>query len=300
MAGCPSNSPRWSAPAVSACSAGPGCPPSPGSRTTAARSGAARRVDADDATRRFTRDPAARQRYWARSHLGWRHDRRRPRRTPGTAPSPSCERAGLLTGIVTQNVDGLHQAAGPRQVIELHGSLAGSCCLAAASGPPLRELDAPAARRPTRAGPRAATAVNPDGDVELADDDAERFRRRRTAAACGGAAQAGCGVLRRERPAGRGSRRASRCVERARRAARARLLADGDVRPPVRPARGGAGHPGRDRQPGRDPRRPARRSRRRRPARRGASGAGRQPAAVLPVHRMGSMIGGTAREGLHR
>src|SRR4029077_15505720 len=70
----------------------------------------------------FTGSAAARRRYWARSYLGWRH-------VAGAAPNDGhravaelCRR-GLLTGIITQNVDGLHQAAGAFGVTELHGSL---------------------------------------------------------------------------------------------------------------------------------------------------------------------------------
>jgi len=80
----------------------------------------------------FTRDPVARRRYWARSHLGWR--------TIGDARPNDGHRAvarlqelGLVGGIITQNVDGLHQAAGGRNVVELHGNLAGSPASAAAS-----------------------------------------------------------------------------------------------------------------------------------------------------------------------
>ncbi len=51
------------------------------------------------------------------------------------------ERAGALAGIITQNVDGLHQAAGARDVIELHGSLAWVVCLECGSRTPRRELD---------------------------------------------------------------------------------------------------------------------------------------------------------------
>ena len=76
----------------------------------------------------FTGSAEARQRYWARSHLGWRH-------VTGAAPNAghqavaALERAGLARGIVTQNVDGLHQAAGARAVTELHGSLHRVTCL---------------------------------------------------------------------------------------------------------------------------------------------------------------------------
>ncbi len=42
-------------------------------------------------------------------------------RTPAISPSPRCSSSGVVDGIITQNVDGLHQAAGARDVIELHG-----------------------------------------------------------------------------------------------------------------------------------------------------------------------------------
>jgi NAD-dependent SIR2 family protein deacetylase len=63
----------------------------------------------------FIGSAAARQRYWARSHLGWRA-------IAAAAPNSGhqavaeLERRGQLTGIITQNVDGLHQAAGAQQV----------------------------------------------------------------------------------------------------------------------------------------------------------------------------------------
>lgn len=65
---------------------------------------------------------AARQRYWARSILGWPQ-------FDSAAPNAShdalarLESLGLLTGLITQNVDGLHQRAGHRQVLDLHGRL---------------------------------------------------------------------------------------------------------------------------------------------------------------------------------
>jgi NAD-dependent SIR2 family protein deacetylase len=70
----------------------------------------------------FTRDPVARHRYWARSYVGWPLiDRARP--NDGHRAVAALQRAGLLGGIVTQNVDGLHQAAGATGVVELHGGL---------------------------------------------------------------------------------------------------------------------------------------------------------------------------------
>ena len=54
---------------------------------------------------------------------------RTPSRTPPTTPSPTSSAAALLGPVITQNVDGLHQAAGSRAVTELHGSLAEVLCL---------------------------------------------------------------------------------------------------------------------------------------------------------------------------
>src|SRR5215471_21708952 len=68
----------------------------------------------------FTGSAAARRRYWARSHLGWRHIARAVP-NDGHRAVAALSRRGLLTGIITQNVDGLHQAAGAFGVTELHG-----------------------------------------------------------------------------------------------------------------------------------------------------------------------------------
>jgi NAD-dependent SIR2 family protein deacetylase len=130
----------------------------------------------------FTGSAAARQRYWARSHLGWRH-------IAGAAPNAghlavaALERHGLLRGIITQNVDGLHQAAGAGAVTELHGSLHRVVCLSCWRRTPRPALDerlrAANPAWPTRGGSGGAgsppigrdlaadAAVNPDGDVAL-------------------------------------------------------------------------------------------------------------------------------------
>jgi len=76
----------------------------------------------------FVSDAEARRRYWARSVLGWRHfSRARP--NPAHQALAELERTGALTGLITQNVDRLHQRAGQRRVIELHGALADVRCL---------------------------------------------------------------------------------------------------------------------------------------------------------------------------
>ncbi|HEX5204915.1 MAG TPA: Sir2 family NAD-dependent protein deacetylase, partial [Actinoplanes sp.] len=121
----------------------------------------------------FTRDPVARRRYWARSHLGWR--------TIGQAEPNDGHRAvarlqerGLLDGIITQNVDGLHQAAGAREVIELHGNLARITCLACGALSPREEMGSRLdAVNPAFAG--VAIAFNADGDAELAENSLDGF-----------------------------------------------------------------------------------------------------------------------------
>src|SRR5205085_2151210 len=76
----------------------------------------------------FRGSPEARQRYWARAHIGWRRIvAARP--NAGHRAVAALQQAGVLRGIITQNVDGLHQAAGARDVVELHGALDRVVCL---------------------------------------------------------------------------------------------------------------------------------------------------------------------------
>jgi NAD-dependent SIR2 family protein deacetylase len=116
----------------------------------------------------------ARRRYWARSYVGWRAF---VRAVPndGHHAVTALEREGLLTGIVTQNVDGLHQASGAQAVVDLHGRLSRVICTDCGDTMSRVELD----RRLGEANPDfdvRAGEVNPDGDVELSDDDVADFR----------------------------------------------------------------------------------------------------------------------------
>ncbi len=122
----------------------------------------------------FISGAAARRRYWARSHLGWRH-------IAGAAPNlghqavAELQRRGLVTGIITQNVDGLHQAAGARRVIELHGSLDRVVCLSCGERTSRERLG----QRLRAANPgwnARQVQINPDGDALLADDETASFR----------------------------------------------------------------------------------------------------------------------------
>jgi NAD-dependent SIR2 family protein deacetylase len=131
----------------------------------------------------FMRDPSVRSRYWARSLIGWR-------RLGAAAPNPAhhalaaMEAAGHVRLLVTQNVDGLHQAAGSRRVLDLHGRLDTVACTTCRRATPRErwqrqlvelnsgwlELEAP---------------VAPDGDADLEHADFAAFRVP-TCRHCGG------------------------------------------------------------------------------------------------------------------
>jgi NAD-dependent SIR2 family protein deacetylase len=121
----------------------------------------------------FVGSAAARRRYWARSHLGWRHFAHAAPNA-GHRAVAELQSRGLITGIITQNVDGLHQAAGAHQVIELHGSLDRVTCLSCGQRISRHLLD-----RRLRAANRdwhaQVGAFNPDGDAVLADDQIDAF-----------------------------------------------------------------------------------------------------------------------------
>ncbi|MEU4570352.1 NAD-dependent protein deacetylase [Micromonospora sp. NPDC023956] len=122
----------------------------------------------------FTGDAAARRRYWARSHLGWRL-MARAAPNDGHRAVARLQHAGLVDAVITQNVDGLHTTAGSPRVVELHGRLDEVVCLDCGNLTSREELD----RRLREANPgftAAVTAVNPDGDVELPDAAVAAFR----------------------------------------------------------------------------------------------------------------------------
>ena len=117
----------------------------------------------------FRYDDAARQRYWARSYVGWRRMRRaQPNRAHYALAE--LEQLGAISGVITQNVDGLHARAGSRNLLALHGDLSRIVCLDCGQDEGRESLDA----RLDAANPGYLDRlegrdlrVNPDGDVEL-------------------------------------------------------------------------------------------------------------------------------------
>ncbi|MFD4002378.1 NAD-dependent protein deacetylase [Streptomyces rubiginosohelvolus] len=131
----------------------------------------------------FTADSGARRRYWARSHLGWRtFGRARP--NAGHRAVAAFGRQGLLAGVITQNVDGLHQAAGSEGVVDLHGRLDRVVCLSCGAFSPRRAL-AHRLEAANEGFAPVASSLNPDGDADLTDEQVGDFRVV-PCAACGG------------------------------------------------------------------------------------------------------------------
>lgn len=132
--------------------------------------------------REFVGSEARRRRYWARSLLGFKVlGAAQP--NAAHAVLAEWERRGLLTGIVTQNVDGLHQAAGARNVVDLHGRIDRVVCLSC-KAPSSRvalqhELEAENPEWARRAG-----VIAPDGDADPGGADDSAFRV--VGCACGG------------------------------------------------------------------------------------------------------------------
>ncbi|MFE3194864.1 Sir2 family NAD-dependent protein deacetylase [Nocardia sp. NPDC059240] len=119
----------------------------------------------------FVGDPVFRQRYWARNHLGWRFmDAARP--NPAHQALARLERADIVTGVITQNVDLLHTKAGHRRVLDLHGVYARVRCLSCGTLTSRMSLaDRLEAANPhfTDTIPRTGIEVAPDADAVVPD-----------------------------------------------------------------------------------------------------------------------------------
>ncbi|WP_170296881.1 NAD-dependent protein deacetylase [Pseudactinotalea terrae] len=110
----------------------------------------------------FAGDQAFRRHYWARNHVGWRH-MRTTRPNAGHRALAGLERRGLLSGIITQNVDLLHEQAGATNVIDLHGHYNEVICLTCKTVFTREHMH----ERLDEANPDFAVEV---GDVEIAPD----------------------------------------------------------------------------------------------------------------------------------
>lgn len=113
----------------------------------------------------FVSGPVPRQRYWARSHLGWGRMRH-------ASPNPGHAAVATLDPVllITQNVDGLHEQSGSRRMVALHGRIADVVCLGCRTGSSrVRLHERLSALNPGFDRHHASVQVLPDGDVALDD-----------------------------------------------------------------------------------------------------------------------------------
>lgn len=111
----------------------------------------------------FDSGPAARQRYWARSHVGWA----RMRDAQPNAGHRALARLDPVL-VITQNVDGLHERAGSRRLVALHGRISEVVCLGCGDVSPRAGLqERMSALNPAHLAATADVATLPDGDVDL-------------------------------------------------------------------------------------------------------------------------------------
>ena len=132
----------------------------------------------------FVSGPEAQQRYWARSYLGWSR-MRHAEPNPAHLALSRLEAAGRVGLLVTQNVDGLHERAGSRSLVALHGRIADVVCISCRHQSSRAALQARMDLLNPEFGLRHLEAsTRPDGDVEL---ETTRGFRVPLCEVCGGA-----------------------------------------------------------------------------------------------------------------
>ena len=136
--------------------------------------------------RDFTGSRLARRRYWARSAVGWRRIAE-AEPNPGHRALARLEAVGRLDLLITQNVDGLHQKAGNRRVVDLHGRLDRVECLECKTGYRRGPFQDELRRKNPdwRHWDPGTESTRPDGDVDLGPVDYDAFNLP-TCPRCGG------------------------------------------------------------------------------------------------------------------
>jgi NAD-dependent SIR2 family protein deacetylase len=122
----------------------------------------------------FVGDPATRARYWARSHAGWPM-LARARPNAAHRALAMLEARGRITTLVTQNVDGLHQQAGSREVLDLHGRIDAVRCLGCDARVSREDVQAQLLASNPEWTHAVDAAIAPDGDADLDAIDTRDF-----------------------------------------------------------------------------------------------------------------------------
>ncbi|MEO7005846.1 MAG: NAD-dependent protein deacetylase [Terrimesophilobacter sp.] len=121
----------------------------------------------------FLADAEARQRYWAGSHLGWaRFERAAP--NLGHVALAELESAGVVNGVLTQNVDALHERAGSSRVVNLHGRLDRVRCLSCGQVYARHAVTRQISELNPWLAETDSAVLHPDGDADVTG--VQRFR----------------------------------------------------------------------------------------------------------------------------
>ena len=121
----------------------------------------------------FLRDADTRRRYWSRSWYGWPRIRDAQPNVAHTALA-QLEKLGRVDLLITQNVDGLHQSAGSKSVVDLHGRVDQVRCLNCAKFHPRDTVQALLAAK-NQFPPAPAHGARPDGDMEVPEEWLQRI-----------------------------------------------------------------------------------------------------------------------------
>jgi NAD-dependent SIR2 family protein deacetylase len=141
----------------------------------------------------FRKSEAVRRRYWARSMAGW-PTLAQAAPNAGHRALAELEASGRIASLITQNVDGLHQRAGSRNLIELHGNIHGVICLDCRASYERAAIQSwltaanPALATSGAAGGEIVPEARPDGDAEIELDALQDFHMP-SCDACGGTLQ---------------------------------------------------------------------------------------------------------------
>jgi NAD-dependent deacetylase sirtuin 4 len=123
----------------------------------------------------FLRRADVRRRYWARATVGWSRFRGARPNAAHTALA-AMETAGTLAGVITQNVDRLHTAAGSQHVVELHGALEDVRCLTCGTLEPRTAVHERLLDENPGWLERVCGDIRPDGDADLPEEHVEDLR----------------------------------------------------------------------------------------------------------------------------
>ena len=116
----------------------------------------------------FLSSHTSRQRYWAGAHVGWKSfSDAEPNQ--GHLALAAMEQAGIIEGVISQNVDGLHRRAGSSHVVDLHGSLDRVICLDCGQHFDRSGIEHTLSEMNPWLNELSNIVLAPDGDVDVAD-----------------------------------------------------------------------------------------------------------------------------------